>query len=779
MGRLSVGFKLSRCKNFFNTLEMPRFYGAKMPVFFSLILMMGGLNLAIAQAPIVLEAEEAKLSGEANIVNCNQASGGKMVRGISEGTANSLAFQNITVPEAGTYFIKLSYLYVSDRSFSYRINNANAQEYDILASGAWCFEGGGTADFIFQDEFEAGSNTLLFYNGPIIDKIEILSDTSARQAAAFYLSTSTGNDNNDGLSPSTAWQSLTKANSLALLPGDALLFKAGDTFQGQLSIRNEGGSEAAPIKISQYGEGEKPIIDGIGYEASIHIQNSGYLHLSHLEIKNDGGPPQTGESTKLRQGIYIENTFNDGTVFDHYYLDDLTFKNIYPTDQITDDDQTGVNAYAIKTSGSWGDDINPTRFNDFRIENCFFTRIGRHAVLLTAINNLEIRNNLFEHVGGAGMVIGNNSSNILVEKNVTHYTGSSLDSRMAGRGSGVWAFRTKNLVVQHNRFMHARGIKDSFGMHIDIGNQNVVYQYNYSEDNEGGFAEILGANVNVGYRYNLSVGDGWRSRGNQLGRVFWVGGWSGNPQNPIGSDSVFIYHNSVFVRDSIQPRIWIEAVTENTRIYNNIVYAPNGLAEVFIKNDPSFNDFDNNLWFGAIPASDTDGDTYRGENALTADPLFVEIPVRDENSFVLQAGSPAMDNGKILSGTNSPHPFDYFFNSGGQDYFGNVSITTGPPTIGAVYGAAPTASREIMEGTFALFPNPVAAGRNISIEIPMGVKAKQLRIQLIDTAGKMVAEYDYEQQRNIRFKINRHWKGHYFLKISAGDYQATKQLLVF
>lgn len=758
---------------------MLRFYGTKIILFFSLILMMSNWNEVVAQAPIVLEAEEAKLSGEANIVNCNQASGGKMVRGVDGGAANTLEFQNIPISEPGTYFIKLSYLHISDRSFTYRINNTVAQQYDIWASGAWCFEGGGTADFIFEEQFEEGNNTILFYNAPIIDKIEILSDTSARQAAAFYLSASAGNDTNDGLSPSTAWQTLSKANSLSLLPGDSLLFQAGDTFSGKLSIMNEGGSESSPILISQYGEGEKPIIDGIGYTASIHIQNSGYLHLSQLEIKNDGGPPQAGESTQLRQGIYIENTFTDGTTFDHYYLDNLTFRNIYPTDQITDDDQTGVNAYAIRTSGSWGDNINPTRFNDFRIENCFFTRTGRHAVLLTAINELEIRNNLFEHVGGAGMVIGNNSTNILVEKNITNYTGSSLDSRMAGRGSGIWAFRTKNLVVQHNKFMHARGIKDSFGMHIDIGNQNVVYQYNYSEDNEGGFAEILGANVNVGYRYNLSVGDGWRSRGNQLGRVFWVGGWSGNPQNPIGSDSVFIYHNSVYVRDTIQPRIWIEAVTENTRIYNNIVYAPNGLAEVFIKNDPSFNDFDHNLWFGAISTTDTDGETYRGANAVTTDPLFVTTPIIDENGFVLQANSPAIGSGKIISPTNNSNPHDYFSNSGGKDYFGNVLVDTGPPPIGAVYGDVMTFSTEVMEKSFTFFPNPVMAGHSISIEIPSAVTADRVSVQLIDKAGKVLSDHAYQPQASIQLKIDKNLSGHYFLKISTADYQMVRQLFVF
>ena len=68
----------------------------------------------------------------------------------------------------------------------------------------------------------------------------------------------------------------------------------------------------------------------------------------------------------------------------------------------------------------------------------------------------------------------------LVEKNITNYSGSCIDSRMAGRGSGIWCFRSKNLTVQYNKFMHAKGIHDSYGMHIDIGNQNVVYQYNYS-----------------------------------------------------------------------------------------------------------------------------------------------------------------------------------------------------------------------------------------------------------------------------------------------------------
>jgi hypothetical protein len=151
--------------------------------------------------------------------------------------------------------------------------------------------------------------------------------------------------------------------------------------------------------------------------------------------------------------MFIENTYTDGTVFEYYRLCGLTFINVYPTLEVTDDDRTGVHAHAIITSGSWGDDIHPYRFRDMLIENCFFTRTARHAAVSKTINDLVIKSNLFENVGGAGMVIGNNRTNILVEGNTTNFTGSKIDSRMAGRGSGIWCYGTKDLNVQHNKYM--------------------------------------------------------------------------------------------------------------------------------------------------------------------------------------------------------------------------------------------------------------------------------------------------------------------------------------
>ena len=89
----------------------------------------------------------------------------------------------------------------------------------------------------------------------------------------------------------------------------------------------------------------------------------------------------------------------------------------------------------------------------------------------------------------------------------------------------MWPFDCKNVIIQHNKFLNARGPMDSYGAHIDYGNENVVIQYNYSYNNEGGFAEILGDNINCGYRYNISVNDGYREDPNGIswnkkGKIF-------------------------------------------------------------------------------------------------------------------------------------------------------------------------------------------------------------------------------------------------------------------
>ncbi|MFD2934302.1 PA14 domain-containing protein [Spirosoma flavum] len=80
-------------------------------------------------------------------------------------------------------------------------------------------------------------------------------------AQTTYYIASTGNDSNSGKSADSPFQTIAKVNGLSLQPGDAVLFRRGDTFRGSVFIRQSGSSDK-PIVLDAYGSGNKPILSG-------------------------------------------------------------------------------------------------------------------------------------------------------------------------------------------------------------------------------------------------------------------------------------------------------------------------------------------------------------------------------------------------------------------------------------------------------------------------------------------------------------------------------------
>ncbi|CAD7779329.1 Right handed beta helix region [Candidatus Methanoperedenaceae archaeon GB37] len=78
-------------------------------------------------------------------------------------------------------------------------------------------------------------------------------------ATTYYVDATNGNDFNNGLSPETAWKTISKVNSMDFKPGDTILFKRGEIWREQLIVPSSG-TEGNPITFGAYGEGEKPII---------------------------------------------------------------------------------------------------------------------------------------------------------------------------------------------------------------------------------------------------------------------------------------------------------------------------------------------------------------------------------------------------------------------------------------------------------------------------------------------------------------------------------------
>jgi hypothetical protein len=82
------------------------------------------------------------------------------------------------------------------------------------------------------------------------------------QAAKYYVSSSTGSDTNNGTSPSTPWQNLSKIDSTGRpAPGDSIFLKAGDLWNTPLLIGTSG-TAAAHIVFSTYSGTARAIISG-------------------------------------------------------------------------------------------------------------------------------------------------------------------------------------------------------------------------------------------------------------------------------------------------------------------------------------------------------------------------------------------------------------------------------------------------------------------------------------------------------------------------------------
>lgn len=93
-----------------------------------------------------------------------------------------------------------------------------------------------------------------------IDKLSALrkqlildAETNIIATGNIYYVSNKGNDNSDGRSPQTSWQTLDKVSCADLLPGDTVFFKRGDIFRGSLSAK-EG------VTYSAYGKGHKPMV---------------------------------------------------------------------------------------------------------------------------------------------------------------------------------------------------------------------------------------------------------------------------------------------------------------------------------------------------------------------------------------------------------------------------------------------------------------------------------------------------------------------------------------
>ena len=454
------------------------------------------------------------------------------------------------------------------------------------------------------------------------------------------------------------------------------------------------------------------VVNEVDYDRTVKFQfSSGNIEFDEIQHNNE--PIFEGTTKKLIGFGGIENSWGTGknirfgikVVASSQDLENFSFNNlyihdIYPTPDVSENIHLGYGIKLETQSDTTSGLLNT--ISDIKVLNTTISKTGHYGFWIKSLglngidsvknNQILVENCVFEHTGGSGFV-PNKSKNILVQNCIFNHTGSSIDDRMWKRGSGMWPFDCKSVIAQHNKFMNAHGPMDSYGSHIDYGNENVVFQYNYSYNNEGGFAEILGDNINCGYRYNISVNDGYRkdpngTPWNKKGKIFWVSSYCGSNTARCSNTGTFLYNNTVYVNDTLNPEIYFWPDVGDVHVYNNlIVVSQEGeIIPTLIENDKNELYISHNLFYDS---SRIDLDNDLANNAFYEDPLLFNSNFLGENdpeAYQIQDNSPAIGNGFLINGSNDTA--NYLQHNGGLDYFGNSVSHNTPSNIGAYNGTS-------------------------------------------------------------------------------------------
>ncbi len=445
------------------------------------------------------------------------------------------------------------------------------------------------------------------------------SQSEKNKNTTYYVDSQNGNDNNNGLSPETAWRSLAKAGEHMYQAGEKLLLKRGSVFYGSLKIQANG-TASRPVIVDAYPDDTTrplPLINARGHLAGVQITNSNYLKINHLEIVSNAGNPVVPEAKNQRYGVLAEASA--GFHSSHIVLNALYVHQIFASAQVP---AGGQNPTSNMGMGICFSSTTDGTFSDITIKNCRIAFTGHTGIKIKTdaqdttlfTHHVNILNNRLNDIGGPGIQPGK-CVDVLVSGNLVDHSGSMVDPRMHGRGSGIWPWRCTNVLIEHNTFMYAHGKMDSHGAHIDFGCRNVVIQYNMSISNGGGFVEILGNDHNCCYRYNISINDGWRVKGvdgaMQNGEILFISNYTGHNMPKKGPFNNYIYNNTIYVKKGIVSGFSLAPTTSGLLVANNIFYIL-GKTQTTIRNGENIPGakmknvlFINNLYRfrGTLPAS--------------------------------------------------------------------------------------------------------------------------------------------------------------------------------
>jgi PKD repeat protein len=329
-------------------------------------------------------------------------------------------------------------------------------------------------------------------------------------AASYYVDAAGGSDSNDGLSPATAWKTISKVNRSSFNPGDKIFFKRNLEWREQLTIPSSG-AYGSPITFSAYGNGDAPVINGADLLSGWTQYNSTVWQVNFSSNPNvvffDG---RKGNKKNSISNLNSENDWywNSNILFVYSSSNPNTYyknpgieagaRNLCI--RLSNNDFIIIDGLHVTKSNMDGiSEYSSSNRTTVTIKNCecsYHHRIGiRYSVRGSAtVNNLSINNNESHHnnydsgndIFTSGIYISGGPKTVIDPQVFNNYTHHNL-------GDGIRVSGCLNGDVYGNISIHDGHSKTytSSAWMIGGASKDVLFYQNYAFD-PGGEGMFIG-----------------------------------------------------------------------------------------------------------------------------------------------------------------------------------------------------------------------------------------------------------------------------------------------
>ena len=342
------------------------------------------------------------------------------------------------------------------------------------------------------------------------------------QYTTYYFDSVNGNDANDGLSEATPKQSVAEANRIIQsCRGDVptkVLFKAGSYYTETLKVDSFIASEKAPLLIDVYGVTETAQYATFSSAPNCVEVTGSNVRISGLELTCPSAEKGFYVHTK-RAGALMNVVLQGNYIHDINFLwSDLTPGNrpgevshdTVDVEAVCPSSRYAYSYGGIYFSSDTDDHTGASWFENVWVEENKIERVSRVGIFMTSSwikrpgiewgnnryydsetgwyphRNINVLNNHISYTGGDALaLIGVEGG--FIQGNVAYY--AQYLWRTNYYGVAIWSHSCRNLVFQYNEAAHTYVVEDygdGQGFDIDIGNSDILFQYNYSHHNDGG-----------------------------------------------------------------------------------------------------------------------------------------------------------------------------------------------------------------------------------------------------------------------------------------------------